>query len=562
MYFVMGEGEGEFGSDDVIYGISPCWVYPLLGMVPGRAGNQGEPPVQESNPALVANDQAYGMLPGYQPGYNQPHPGAGMGPSGYQFQPHPGAGMGYQLPPSRNSSSTSSLSSDAHPSISTPPSSTTTTDHPPAVVGFFGLQTMGLPTDQSYPMEIAPSVPKPNPWGSALPQGPPERSVSGEIQPFGFHFDVFERTNQSGELASPPSSTREEAQQRLLRDLAMKHGELVRKEDELRNLKVKLEEANIDKSNVFKERLGEAEKFKQNIRELEQMLRTKNEEVAGLRYELQHFHVQMENMQAAVPFNERDFYHMDKNPHGICVIINNHKFHHPTDKEKAHNDRGGAEVDQKNLQLTFQFLRYNVVTYENLTHTKMTEVMLSMAQRDHSNYDSFICCILTHGEQDMVHGADSIPVSLLDLTGVMKMCSTLINKPKMFFIQACRGDREDEGHKLAEEDVTQRDSGGRPPNAHTIPQEADFFFGYATPLGNAAYRSRRHGSWYISELCKVLTKLAYTSNLGNMMRKVNDNVCKAFTKDGYKQTAEFVDRLRKEVHFFHFSKVQQQQQLQ
>ena len=130
----------------------------------------------------------------------------------------------------------------------------------------------------------------------------------------------------------------------------------------------------------------------------------------------------------------------------------------------------------------------------------------------------------------------------------------------MFFIQACRGDREDEGHKLAEEDVTQRDSGGKqPPSAHTIPQEADFFFGYATPLGNAAYRSRRHGSWYISELCKVLTKLAYTSNLSNMMRKVNDNVCKAFTKEGYKQTAEFVDRLRKEVHFFHFSKVQQKQ---
>ena len=56
------------------------------------------------------------------------------------------------------------------------------------------------------------------------------------------------------------------------------------------------------------------------------------------------------------------------------------------------------------------------------------------------------------------------------------MCSTLINKPKMFFIQAYCGDREDEGHKLAQEDVTQRDSGGKqPPSAHTIPQEANFF---------------------------------------------------------------------------------------
>ena len=87
----------------------------------------------------------------------------------------------------------------------------------------------------------------------------------------------------------------------------------------------------------------------------------------------------------------------------------------------------------------------------------------------------------------MVHGADSIPVSLLDMTGVMKMCKTLVNKPKMFFIQECRSDQEDKGHQLDEE-ATQRDSGGKqPPSTHTIPQEADFFFGYATPLGNATY---------------------------------------------------------------------------
>ena len=394
-------------------------------------------------------------------------------------------------------------------------------------------------------------------WYTAPPQQPPppQRNFSGEIRPFGLAFDVFE-TSKSAESASPPGSTREHEQQRVLEELAMKQGQLVRKEEEIENLRAKLEEANSDKSKVYSEKLGEAEQFKQSIRELEKMLRTKNEEVVSLSYELQHFHMQMEAMQAGRQIDEKEFYRMDKNPHGICVIINNHKFHHPTDPEKAHNDRGGAEVDQKNLQLTFQYLRYKVEVYENLTHTQMTELMLNMAQRNHAHYDSFICCILTHGEQNSVHGADSIPVSLFDLTGVMKMCTSLINKPKMFFIQACRGDLEDKGHKLEE---VQRDSGGpkQPSIAHTIPQEADFFFGYATPLGNAAYRSRRHGSWYISELCKVMTMQGYTSNLGNMMRKVNDNICKAFTKEGYKQTSEFVDRLRKEVHFFHFSKVQQ-----
>ena len=79
-----------------------------------------------------------------------------------------------------------------------------------------------------------------------------------------------------------------------------------------------------------------------------------------------------------------------------------------------------------------------------------------MAQRNHAEYDSFICCILTHGEQNIVHGADSIPVSVLDLMGVMKMCKILVNKPKVFFIQADRGEQEDKGHRLDNKEATQQ----------------------------------------------------------------------------------------------------------
>ena len=528
-----------------------------------RTGNQTQTPVQETTPALMHGNPGYGMLPGYQ---------FPQGPPGPQH--HQGLPASYSHPHLTSTSSTgSSLSSDVYQSVSTPPS--TTMDYPPGSNVYHHVpdQITGPQHAMFQPdaMDTAPSIPPVHPplppqiYSVAScedPYQPPQRNPSGEIKPFGLAFNVFEQS-KLGEPTSSPPSTRDVEQQKLLQDLAMKQGELVRKEEQIERLRVQLEVANSDKSKVYSEKLGEAEQYKQNIRELESMLKTKNEEVNGLSFELQHFHMQMEALHAARPIDEKEFYRMDKNPHGVCVIFNNHQFYHPTDPDKAHNNRGGAEVDQKNLQLTFQYLRYKVEIYENLTSTQMVETMLSMAQRNHADYDSFICCILTHGEQNMVHGADSIPVSLFDLTGVMKMCSTLINKPKMFFIQACRGDREDEGHKLGE-DVIQRDSGGpkQPPSTHTIPQEADFFFGYATPLGNAAYRSRRHGSWYISELCRVLKTYAYSSNLSNMMRKVNDNICKAFTKEGYKQTSEFVDRLRKGVHFFHFSRVQQQQQQQ
>ena len=547
-----------------------------IGMIidhPGRTGNQNQTPVEETGPARIHSDPSHGNLGAHlQTQYHTAQPPGVIG-GGYPPHHHHHQMIGL-------SSAGTSLPSGMYRSVSTP--SSTTMDYPPAAGGgVYAQDHVQIQHAQFRPPEMMDTTAPPTGM-TALKHPPPAfdlhvsehkhphplqhvdpfRHHSGDVKPFGLDFNVFEPSNPGEPVSSPPSM-QELEQQRLLQDLAMKQGELVRKEEEIDRLRMALEEANSDKSKVYSEKLGEAEQFKQNIRELEKMLRTKNEEVNGLIFELQHFHVQMENIQAAKPFDEKEFYRMDKNPHGICVIINNHQFYHPTDPDKAHLNRGGAEVDQKNLKLTFEYLRYKVEIYENLTHDRMTDLMMSMAQRNHANYDSFICCILTHGEQDKVHGADSIPVSLLDMTGVMKMCKTLVNKPKMFFIQACRGDLEDKGHKLDEEEVTQRDSGGKqPPSAHTIPQEADFFFGYATPLGNAAYRSRRHGSWYISELCKVLTRHAYTSNLSNMMRKVNDNICQAFTKEGYKQTAEFVDRLRKGVHFFHFSKVQQQQQLQ
>ena len=282
------------------------------------------------------------------------------------------------------------------------------------------------------------------------------------------------------------------------------------------------------------------------------MLAVKNHEVASLVQELQDRHDQMAAIHASSSIKEDDLYLMDKKPHGVCLIFNNYEFFHPIDMDKAHPARGGAKVDQFNLNQTFKYLRYEVIEKENLTAQQMQDTIFEVAHQDHKLHDSFVCCILTHGETNVVHGADSQEVDLLSFAATMKLSPTLREKPKMFFIQACRGEAEHTGLEI------QKDSGGAsvPSITATIPQEADFFFGYATPTGNAAYRSKRHGSWYISELCKVFTQHAYTHNLSSMMKKVSNLVSMAYTKEGYKQCPEYVDRLRKEVHFFHFLKGQ------
>lgn len=270
------------------------------------------------------------------------------------------------------------------------------------------------------------------------------------------------------------------------------------------------------------------------VHTLQKALDEKNKEVNELRGCLANVQV------PAATLKHEDLYPMKKEPHGICLIINNYTFFQVDEQYERLNDRSGAQKDQENLVETFNFLKYKVELYENLSSDMMVDTLKEISSRDHSNYDSFVCCILTHGEEGQVFGADSKPVNLQDLTGILKATFTrsLINKPKLFFVQACRGDGEEKGVPIEKDGNS------------SLPVEADFLFGYATPTGKAAYRSRRHGSWFISELCQVFLQDSGHLPLGAMMKKVNRKVSDAYTKEGFKQCTEVVDRLRKDVLFF------------
>ncbi|GFO26430.1 caspase-3 [Plakobranchus ocellatus] len=78
--------------------------------------------------------------------------------------------------------------------------------------------------------------------------------------------------------------------------------------------------------------------------------------------------------------------------------------------------------------------------------------------KDHSNHDSFILVILSHGEKGVVFGIDGRldeksqkPEDCLQVLEIRKeVCRvpSLLNKPKLIFIQACRGKERDEGLSL------------------------------------------------------------------------------------------------------------------
>ncbi len=252
---------------------------------------------------------------------------------------------------------------------------------------------------------------------------------------------------------------------------------------------------------------------------------------------------------------------MKRFPHGVVVIINNERF--ATANLKV---RIGTAVDEENLVQTFRNLCYNVEVYRNCTSAQIMEVLGDMQRRDHSNFDSFVCCILSHGEEGKVFGSDGRPVVLTEVTALLnaRNCKSLASKPKMFFIQACRGSIEDPAAQVQTDSpyvpsqkVNVDGGSGQPMN---VPNESDFLFSYATPLGHVAIRHEDYGSWYVSELCQVLCESSRYLHLDDMLKDVHRNVAQnAYHKPSksnpdeeveYRQAGEETHRLHRNIYFF------------
>jgi caspase-like apoptosis-related cysteine protease len=89
--------------------------------------------------------------------------------------------------------------------------------------------------------------------------------------------------------------------------------------------------------------------------------------------------------------------------------------------------------------------------------------------------------VLSHGEQGIIYAKDGAykPEDKLWGRFTGDKCVTLAGKPKLFFIQACQGDRLDGGVSLR----TQVDGS----SSFKIPIYADFLIAYSTIPGNNLY---------------------------------------------------------------------------
>ncbi|XP_074625507.1 uncharacterized protein LOC141883790 isoform X1 [Acropora palmata] len=139
---------------------------------------------------------------------------------------------------------------------------------------------------------------------------------------------------------------------------------------------------------------------------------------------------------------EPKHYKLDSCPRGYCLIINNMSF----DDEEL--NRQCAIHDEQNLHALFENdLHFLVHIVNDLQNFQMEDICTEYSKYDHSKFDAFVCIVMSHGDiGDKIIGVKGRTIGIEQLMSkfTAKRCPTLANKPKVFFIQACRGPAEDE----------------------------------------------------------------------------------------------------------------------
>ena len=224
---------------------------------------------------------------------------------------------------------------------------------------------------------------------------------------------------------------------------------------------------------------------------------------------------------------------------GECLIINIEHF----EEGSGIKDRLGSDIDVRNIKDTFEKLSFKVTVKKDLTSEQLIRYLKEKSmERALERIGVFVCFLMSHGEEGRISGSDGkhIEIDSIMMNFKNDQCYGLQGKPKIFFVQACRGNMIDKPkHKSFYTDNS----------SVTQPQDADILVCHATTKGKVAVRTDE-GSWYISKLCDTIRRGYTILDLMKMHTRVNHDVSEESKKGGSTlQVSNFSGTLTKSLYF-------------
>lgn len=179
---------------------------------------------------------------------------------------------------------------------------------------------------------------------------------------------------------------------------------------------------------------------------------------------------------------------------------------------------------------------------------------------------------MTHGEKGQIFSRDDA-YDIDEVTSYFtdEACPSLSGKPKIFFIQSCRGKKFDYGHPMSyslQYRLQRQDMLGGRENVdvtaygkipmeleteemvHNPPNHPDFLIVRSTMPDYVSFRNTTQGSWFIQHLCEELNKSGNHLDILTLLTFVNQRVSEKESYEGrFKQILCISTMLTKQLIF-------------
>lgn len=274
-------------------------------------------------------------------------------------------------------------------------------------------------------------------------------------------------------------------------------------------------------------------------------------------------------------------YNMNHSKRGRAIILNHEHFKHS-------ERRTGTSVDSAYLKRVLEQLHFEVSVCNDLRLSEILAKMKQIARHDHSDSDCILIAILTHGTENEISAYDydyNLNTILNYFTA--DQCPTLLGKPKIFIVQACRGDKHDDSgnfqnienlvspdhHRLdrlrtslatfrrfymrfiqfCRKKVRRRtrNSVNLSAKRFSLPKNSDFVIANSTIQGFVSYRNTMNGSPFIQNLCAVFEEFGKDVSILDLLTLVSNRVATKWQHQNgkYKQMPSFESTLTKIIQF-------------
>uniref|UniRef100_A0A1I8GH60 Caspase-8-like n=1 Tax=Macrostomum lignano TaxID=282301 RepID=A0A1I8GH60_9PLAT len=174
-----------------------------------------------------------------------------------------------------------------------------------------------------------------------------------------------------------------------------------------------------------------------------------------------------------------------------------------------------TQLDVTRIKEVFGRLDFELRVAEDLPAYDIDKLLHEVAiEEEIMHHGCFVCFLMAHGNEKSIFGSNG---NALELNRILEtfqsdICPGLLGKPKIFFVQACRGQTIE---------VCEESTDSAPMERRFSPKGSDFLVCRSSTKDSPAYRNSTTGSFFVQTVCNEIEKHHSDEDIKEIMTRVN-----------------------------------------